>query len=91
MVAFTQETKYYSGTRAGVIDQMDNTLGYMFINTGANTLYINGLKLLSGEFYNSFSPPFVDRTLYRYTFDENTGEGAVNNYNFLVIEYQAFN
>jgi hypothetical protein len=41
MVAFTQETKYYSGIRAGVIDQMDNTLGYMFINNGANTLFIS--------------------------------------------------
>lgn len=89
MISFVQETKSYSGVRAGVIDQRDNTIGYMFINNGANTMYINGLQLLVGEFYSSFSPPFIDRTLYRYSFIENTGEGAINNYNFLVLEYQA--
>ncbi len=89
MISFVQETKSYAGIRAGVIDQRDATIGYMIINTGSNTLFINGLQLLSGEFYNSFSPPFIDRTLYRYSFIENTGEGAVNNYDFLVIEYQS--
>ena len=89
MISFVQETKSYAGIRAGVIDQRDATIGYMIINTGANTLFINGLQLLSGEFYNSFSPPFIDRTLYRYSFIENTGEGAVNDYKFLVIEYTA--
>lgn len=86
---FTQQTTYYTN-KSGVINYTNKTLGYLFVNTGSNDVVINQLKIPVGSFYNSFSPPFIDRTNYDYQFTVNTGEGAVNNFELMVVEYTKF-
>lgn len=83
---FTQQTTYYT-SKSGVINYDNNTLGYLFVNTGNNVVTINKLIIPVGAYYNSFSPPFIDKTNYDFQFTVNTGEGAVNNYELMVVEY----
>lgn len=86
---FTQQTTYYT-SKSGVINYDENTLGYLFVNTGLNAVTINKLLIPVGSYYSSFSPPFIDRTNYDFQFINNTGTEAVQNYELMVIEYSKF-
>lgn len=60
----------------------ENTIGYLFENSGNCPLQINNIKLNSGDVFKTFEPLCEDKTKYKVVFLTN-GQGlqtCVNNF-----------
>jgi hypothetical protein len=73
----------------GQIFRDAKTLGYAFVNTGNQVVYINQLQVLPGTCWKTFEPGMRDTSLYRIRFEANPtfGSCAVQYSNLQVVIY----
>jgi hypothetical protein len=72
MTSFKLDTIIYSTKDSGkAVFRDDNTLGYMFINTGNSPVLLNNYLLLPNSSLKTFEPTCIDKTVYRIIFNNN--------------------
>ena len=72
MINFSIDTKIYGITENNSnVFRDENTLGYLFVNSGNCPLRVNNILLQAGDTFKSFEPLCKDVTTYKIIFLPN--------------------
>lgn len=70
MTVFKLDTIIYSSKDTGTsVFRDDSTLGYIFVNTGNCSIWLNNYLLQPNSSLKTFEPTCKDATVYRMTFN----------------------